>query len=704
MAKAQITMLLFVACIAQSEGAQCLKGAECPAGSDEDTNVMIQTRVVASEMAVETADGKVKPVRQMEHIATTKQQYSNKALASHTKIREPIMAEAWAELADMMTVKSGAPPARNMTRSKELEQMLLTIVMGGLNKSQEYAQTQINSESSTVNSCIKALETQGSNVAQKSVETAAAKQKHADCRTAEASQQTNRTTICNELQAHLPIAFPTVPDPQTPETVRVYFKKMLEEEKKFREKDIACNNTKTRHQDARKKCGVNQASYESHFCEHQVQVLGLDKNVKSCQAHKDTYDELKKRTVAQVDSWGAELKAVKKILCYLDTWLSDNNVSTVNKSFATQCERLNVNLSSVAVQYPSLQTLTVVANVQSVQGYPGTTDFLKNYETLPSKAPRENVIPCFTTTTTTTTTTQASVTKFVGKCAAEAKTCPDQCTGGRYQTWDRKTDKFKCALRVEEWDDWTVSVPADAKTFSFSATWGWWDGNGCGDGKGRITVPACGIDASVSRGTAVVGPFMCDVSSLAGSSLKINHGHTTPCEYLMIGDPMFSSQATTSTTMATTTAQAPTPAKVLSLDDCPLGTRPNGDTRGVNAPLFHEGKCYYFLEAHGSSDARTLGVDGCDQVVPGATMPCISTKAEDDYLKSIVLDKSKCGKCWYNGFTIGNGFDPKCTTSYTSMSNGQVPTQCTYIKQTTGDWVSDGWACNHYTSSLCVYQ
>ena len=81
-----------------------------------------------------------------------------------------------------------------------------------------------------------------------------------------------------------------------------------------------------------------------------------------------------------------------------------------------------------------------------------------------------------------------------------------------------------------------MPIPEGAKTFSFDAKWGWWDGNSCGDGIAKIDVPHCGIHATITRGH-VAQSFSCDVSAIAGGNLVIDKPHTTSCEYVIIGNP-----------------------------------------------------------------------------------------------------------------------------------------------------------------------
>jgi len=129
-------------------------------------------------------------------------------------------------------------------------------------------------------------------------------------------------------------------------------------------------------------------------------------------------------------------------------------------------------------------------------------------------------------------------------CASGAYTCPNQCgsgAGGRFRSWcDAKgtcTDDYKCILRVEEFTGWSLTVPQGAKRFTFKAMWGWWDGNGCGDGTATVSVPNCQSETITRAAATTPVEFDCNVAGL--STVAINKPHTTSCEYIFIAEPQF---------------------------------------------------------------------------------------------------------------------------------------------------------------------
>ena len=80
---------------------------------------------------------------------------------------------------------------------------------------------------------------------------------------------------------------------------------------------------------------------------------------------------------------------------------------------------------------------------------------------------------------------------------------------------------------AQEYSGWTLSVPTHAVLFSFEAAWAWWDGNTCGDGTAQVSIPHCGIEFDLVRGSDVYGPFACDVTGL--TTLTINKPHSSGC-------------------------------------------------------------------------------------------------------------------------------------------------------------------------------
>jgi len=145
----------------------------------------------------------------------------------------------------------------------------------------------------------------------------------------------------------------------------------------------------------------------------------------------------------------------------------------------------------------------------------------------------------------------------------------------------------------------------------------------------------------------------------------------------------------------------PTAAQAMtvfnSVSDCPQGSTPSGESRTVSDPVFADGYCFYFLEAHGSSSPESLGENGCDSVVSGAVMPCVADEAFNNVLLSLLEDQV-CSKCNADGFAIANGFDSKCTSDYEPSGTSRDPDQCTSMDRN-GNWIN---RCGGYVSSLCV--
>ena len=139
-----------------------------------------------------------------------------------------------------------------------------------------------------------------------------------------------------------------------------------------------------------------------------------------------------------------------------------------------------------------------------------------------------------------------------------------------------------------------------------------------------------------------------------------------------------------------------------SVDDCPDGMPPAGDRRLLNGPFFKNGMCFYFLEivsSGHSSSPTSLGENGCESVVPGSVMPCVSDEAFNTILESLLDDcitnKQKCG---YDGFAIANGYDSKCTASYEPAGTSRDSNMCTSMDKHK-QWIN---RCDKYVSSLCV--
>eukprot|EP00747_Dinoflagellata_sp_TGD_P147793 gnl/TRDRNA2_/TRDRNA2_176852_c0_seq5.p1 gnl/TRDRNA2_/TRDRNA2_176852_c0~~gnl/TRDRNA2_/TRDRNA2_176852_c0_seq5.p1 ORF type:complete len:394 (-),score=79.45 gnl/TRDRNA2_/TRDRNA2_176852_c0_seq5:329-1510(-) len=119
------------------------------------------------------------------------------------------------------------------------------------------------------------------------------------------------------------------------------------------------------------KCNHMQSQFELYYCDWRTKLLD------TCSTFSTTYEnaknayETKETSVrTQIPSWKNELTAIKKIECYLDTWVSESDASDTK----TKCENLKVNTTEMDVTFGTVPTAGT-CDTSPVSEYPGSSGF-----------------------------------------------------------------------------------------------------------------------------------------------------------------------------------------------------------------------------------------------------------------------------------------------------------------------------------------
>lgn len=91
-----------------------------------------------------------------------------------------------------------------------------------------------------------------------------------------------------------------------------------------------------------------------------------------------TYNDHVADVKGLIKKWKTEYEALKKILCYVDVWLSDNNTATADSNRLEECKDLIVNTDSMDIHFDS-PAEKAECSLEDVENYPGTESF-KNVE------------------------------------------------------------------------------------------------------------------------------------------------------------------------------------------------------------------------------------------------------------------------------------------------------------------------------------
>jgi len=143
-------------------------------------------------------------------------------------------------------------------------------------------------------------------------------------------------------------------------------------------KQKICEKAKEEHRTHKEECDKKQRDFEFGFCEwreHMILKCGIHT---ACYTEKkDAYDEHVKTTKGLVEKWKTEYTALKKILCYVNVWLSDGDHTTVDAGVLDTCQKLKPECSKMDINFGAAP-LPDECSLEEVANYPGTDAFKNN--------------------------------------------------------------------------------------------------------------------------------------------------------------------------------------------------------------------------------------------------------------------------------------------------------------------------------------
>merc|ERR1719217_1023895 len=259
-------------------------------------------------------------------------------------------------------------------------------LMPDLKATHKAAETQVGVNKVAIETCNKnmiSLTQEISSSTKASVGTA--RTEHAECRQKEAEHLRTKGSRCKELDDFLNGigGFPSMPNPKGRDAMVKYVETMSEyfcpKGPTATKLDAACTAATNVHSGHREKCNKLQATFEVNFCTWRTQLIDR------CSAQTQCYDSTKKTfdthvaaTTTLVKKWKVEWSALKKILCYTNVWLSDNNVKTVSAGKLQECESNPIKLDEtnpMHIVFPAAPAKATCA-LTEVEKYPGTPAFV----------------------------------------------------------------------------------------------------------------------------------------------------------------------------------------------------------------------------------------------------------------------------------------------------------------------------------------
>jgi hypothetical protein len=284
------------------------------------------------------------------------------------------------ELSEMM--KAGLHP--NTTGIHSIKDMVSNIT-ADLQVTRDTAAKEVKMNLEAIDECnsnaVRQI-TQIKSSSEKSVDTD--RKEHAHCREMEKGKHARKVANCTDLDNFLLQLYVPAKEPASKtnrDAMVSYVEKMNEyycpKGPIATELSEACLDAEAAHQEHKDVCDRSQATFESAFCTWRAQQVDACSTLSKCYDSAVTmYREHVATTKELVAKWKVEYSALKKILCYVQVWLSDNNVETANAEVLSKCGLSTVDTSVLDIAFgtPAAQA---TCPLTAVETYPGSKDFRK---------------------------------------------------------------------------------------------------------------------------------------------------------------------------------------------------------------------------------------------------------------------------------------------------------------------------------------
>jgi hypothetical protein len=313
-----------------------------------------------------------------------------------------------------------ALPPSQQGNVKTIKTLVKTQLLGAMLKTRNDAEANLKVLIAAIAACNKnSTADQAKVAASNQVSVGTARSSHSTCRAAQKVLLTDKTTKCDDLKVFMEgIALPaTLPSPATAEAMGPYLKTMgayfCGKHPIFVKKNTACKTATVLYTNKTTVCDASQDKFQADFCLWRLALTAACKNAKTCYdtavaAFNKRWAVVSKTLIPQ---WKVEWAGLKKILCYTDIWMSDNNVKTVNKKKASDCQALKPDTTPMDIAKPAIPPM-ILCDETPVSKYPCTTGFVSTEYTTPK-------VPLTKTCTAPTSCAAGAVVKPVAKKPAE---------------------------------------------------------------------------------------------------------------------------------------------------------------------------------------------------------------------------------------------------------------------------------------------
>jgi len=357
---------------ASSEATECSSGL-CEGGSDASAFIQRHIQVKVSDM--------------MPHLSPQSRQHESPEIRPAQVLQEEVEK----------MIRSGQEPST--TKIKDIEKLVSGEILPELQATHSMAQMDItmmsHAASATNQKTYQELQTTKHTM---EVQVMHARDALSNCRTAEAPLNASKVLHCSVRDRFLQgIEVPSsLPSERSPALMGPYLDAMstyfYPKHGEFVKLDTACINATSVYDVHRSSCNMMQAQYELDFCTWRTRMMDICMVASHVYAQAvATYRSKEASTKVLVQKMKTEYTAIKKILCYVNVWLSDSNTSTANQTILEACNMSAVDTSPMDISYPGVPCATT-CDTSATAAHPGTEAFAAGYANY-SQAPA-TITPC----------------------------------------------------------------------------------------------------------------------------------------------------------------------------------------------------------------------------------------------------------------------------------------------------------------------
>eukprot|EP00747_Dinoflagellata_sp_TGD_P029409 gnl/TRDRNA2_/TRDRNA2_133891_c1_seq1.p1 gnl/TRDRNA2_/TRDRNA2_133891_c1~~gnl/TRDRNA2_/TRDRNA2_133891_c1_seq1.p1 ORF type:complete len:398 (+),score=102.44 gnl/TRDRNA2_/TRDRNA2_133891_c1_seq1:64-1257(+) len=207
----------------------------------------------------------------------------------------------------------------------------------------------------------------------------AARTNHTTCRSEGETKSAEHQEACDDLKSFKEgINAPaTKPSTESDEEWKSYITTMTDywknKDELFESKVTACGDAKKLAEEHAAKCNAAQSQFELDFCNWRTELLDVCSTLDSAyETAVKNHDDRKAAIEALIPQWKSELVAIKKIDCFLDTWLDTTGKSHSEK--LDHCKGLNPDTSSMDITFAAVPAKDG-CDTSAVSTYPGSGGF-----------------------------------------------------------------------------------------------------------------------------------------------------------------------------------------------------------------------------------------------------------------------------------------------------------------------------------------